>query len=508
VDLDAENWSSGVLATVSAINDDIDDGPQECLVQTGPATSTDPVYTGRTGDELTVIVEDDDTAGVGVDVSGMGDISEPDGSDTFTLKLTSEPTAMVTVDLSVLGGQCTVSPVSANLDSGNWSAGVVATVTALDDDIDDDVQVCHVRTSRTSSSDPKYVELNVDDVYLDVDDDDEAGIEVLPTSLEIGEPDGADTITLMLTSEPVAEVTIGLSASNGECTVAPSSVTLDATDWAQGKTATVTAVDDDEEDGTQSCSVQTGSATSGDPKYLGRPVPDVVVSVEDDDLVYRVYMPVLIRRWPPVPDAPTLDPIQNEDGNGSYTISWSSEAHADVYVLEEGTDDAFSSIKATYSTDTSQYEITDQAAGRFHYRVKARNGTGDSGWSTTQRVDVLWHREASDQPGDNGPAAPGLTYFGILPNADDIRDYFTFELDSPHQVELRLTNIAAGQNYDLVLRYANLSPVPGGYDPQPGNRDEHIQTGVLPAGTYHIQVYRNPNSSGGTSQPYHLRADY
>jgi hypothetical protein len=95
-----------------------------------------------------------------------------------------------------------------------------------------------------------------------------------------------------------------------------------------------------------------------------------------------------------------------------------------------------------------------------------------------------------------------------LPNAGDVRDYFSFELDSPHTVELRLTNIAAGQNYDLVLRYDDLSPVPGGYVPQPGNSNEHILTGVLPAGTYHIQVYRNPDSSGGTSQPYHLRADY
>jgi hypothetical protein len=101
-----------------------------------------------------------------------------------------------------------------------------------------------------------------------------------------------------------------------------------------------------------------------------------------------------------------------------------------------------------------------------------------------------------------------LTYFGILPNKDDKRDYFYFELTSPHQVRLRLTNIAAGQNYDLALRDANLETFPGWYSVNLGNSDEHVLTGDLPAGTYFIQVYRNPDSSGGTSQAYHLWVEY
>jgi hypothetical protein len=140
--------------------------------------------------------------------------------------------------------------------------------------------------------------------------------------------------------------------------------------------------------------------------------------------------------------------------------------------------------------------------------VKARNGTGDSGWSTAQYVDVLWHREADDQPGDNGPVAPGQTYYGILPNAGDQRDYFYFELTAPGPVRLDLTHIAAGQNYDLVLRDDDLNTFPGWYSLKSGNSNESVQIASLPPGTYYIQVYRNPDSVGGTSQAYHLSVDY
>jgi hypothetical protein len=493
---------------VTAYNDDIDDDLQDCQVQTGPATSSDPVYAGRFGDGVTVSVGDDDTAGVTVDDSGLGPISEPDGSDTFSINLHSEPRATVSVDLTVIGGQCTVLPESVELDASNWYTGVVVTVTAVDDDIDDETEHCQVQTSRTSSTDPKYQRLSVDDVTVSVQDDDEAGIEVLPTGLVIGEPDGSDTFTLRLTSEPLAQVSIGLSTSDGECTVEPDSVGLDATNWAEGETATVTAVDDDLEDGLQTCLVQTGSATSTDPNYLGRPAADVNVTVEDDDIVNRLYMPLLVHKWPPTPDAPTLHVIDNEDGDGNYAVSWSSVAYAQDYVLEESTDGAFSSVKATYNPGTDYYEITEHVAGRFYYRVKARNAWGDSGWSAVEQVDVLWHQEANDQPGDNGPVASGLTYSGILPDASDQRDYFYFELAAQGPVRLDLTNIPAGQNYDLVLRNVNLETFPGWYSVRSGNRNESVQVAALPPGLYYIQVYRNPESSGGTSQAYDLSVEY
>ena len=37
----------------------------------------------------------------------------------------------------------------------------------------------------------------------------------------------------------------------------------------------------------------------------------------------RVYLPLAMRRWPPIPEVPVLSPIGNLDGDGNYTVSWS-----------------------------------------------------------------------------------------------------------------------------------------------------------------------------------------
>ena len=222
------------------------------------------------------------------------------------------------------------------------------------------------------------------------------------------------------------------------------------------------AVDDGLEDGTQPCQVQTGSASSADPKYDQfdeHDIDDIDVTVYDDDAVHRAYLPLVTRKWPPVPDAPTLYAIDNQDGDGTYSIHWSQGAEVQVYILEESTDSAFSDVRATYSTGSTEYEITGQGPARLYYRVKARNSWGDSGWSTVQQVDVLWELEPNDLASQAaGPivsasgADAGLTYFGTFPSASDEKDYFTFDLASPNRVELWLANIAPGQNYDLVLR--------------------------------------------------------
>jgi hypothetical protein len=122
-------------------------------------------------------------------------------------------------------------------------------------------------------------------------------------------------------------------------------------------------------------------------------------------------------------------------------------------------------------------------------------------------VQVLWEAEPNDDALSeaNGPILPGLTYYGNLSGDGDIHDYFCFDLSVDQSVELWLTDIPDGHDYDLVLRDPGLTP-PVGYSGGPGNSPEHIETGILAAGRYYIQVYRH--SPGGSTQPYHLRLEY
>jgi hypothetical protein len=103
----------------------------------------------------------------------------------------------------------------------------------------------------------------------------------------------------------------------------------------------------------------------------------------------------------------------------------------------------------------------------------------------------------------SGPIISDLLYYGTMP-VGDTNDYFYFDLSTSDDVELWLTNIPGGCDYDLVLRDASLTQV--GYSGNVGSVDEHVTTGVLSAGRYYVQVYHR--SAAGSSEPYHLRAVY
>jgi hypothetical protein len=504
IGLNTANWSTGVTATVTAVDDPLIDGPQACLVRTEPATSDDPDYNGRDPEDVVVTVHDDDEPGVLVVPTALT-VSEPSGFGSFALTLSSQPAAGLSIDLSASNSQCAVSPASVNLGPANWSTGVTATVTAVDDLIQDGTQLCVVETGLTFSADPNYAGLDPDDVTVTVLDNDVPGVIVIPTSLTISEPSGSDVFTLSLTGQPRGKVSIPLSLANNQCAIVPASVDLDAANWYDGVAVTVTAVDDSVVDGSQECPVHTGLTSSADPDYAGLNPRDVSVVVQDDDVAFPIYLPSIVHNWPPLPGVPTLYAIDNPEGLRSYTVEWSRESLANSYVLEEATDTAFADAHQIYVGDSTSHNVSGQTTGRYYYRVKARNAWGESGWSVVRSADVRWEVEPNDEIAQaNGPIVSGLTYYGTFPGTDDVKDYFFFELSASHRVRIWLTNIPAGRNYDLVLRKPDATAV--GYSLQGGNANEYIDISSLPQGLYFVQVYRT--SGAGSSQPYHLRAIY
>ena len=89
------------------------------------------------------------------------------------------------------------------------------------------------------------------DVAVTNTDNDAAGITVTPTSgLVTTEAGGTATFTVVLTTQPTADVTIGLSSSDTtEGTVVPASLTFTTANWNVAQTVTVTGVDDALDDG-------------------------------------------------------------------------------------------------------------------------------------------------------------------------------------------------------------------------------------------------------------------
>jgi hypothetical protein len=111
------------------------------------------------------------------------------------------------------------------------------------------------------------------------------GITVTPVGgLVTTEGGGTDAFTVVLDSQPAADVTIDLSSSNlSEGTVSPASLTFIPAEWDLPQQVIVTGVDDAIADGDIPYTIVTAPAVSGDPAYNGLDADDVSVTNLDDD---------------------------------------------------------------------------------------------------------------------------------------------------------------------------------------------------------------------------------
>lgn len=121
-----------------------------------------------------------------------------------------------------------------------------------------------------------------------------AGITVSPASptMTTGEDGRTTSVSVVLQTAPVANVTIPVSSTNtAEGTVSTSSLVFTSANWNIPQVVTVTGVDDSNVDGDQAYSIVLGAAVSADPEYNGMDPADLsVVNVDNDEagFVYSV----------------------------------------------------------------------------------------------------------------------------------------------------------------------------------------------------------------------------
>ena len=108
-----------------------------------------------------------------------------------------------------------------------------------------------------------------------------AGVNVLPTTVDVEEGGITGVYSVSLSSEPASVVTI-IIAPDGQTSVDPTSLTFDATNWDMIQRVAITAVDDTEVEGVHT-SIIGHSATSADADYDGITIADVTANVSDND---------------------------------------------------------------------------------------------------------------------------------------------------------------------------------------------------------------------------------
>ncbi|WP_420444420.1 cell wall-binding repeat-containing protein [Candidatus Poriferisodalis sp.] len=274
---DALNWNTAQTVMVIAGNDD-DANKDPVLIAHAVVEGSADEYFQLADARVLVIVTDTDTAGLSVSPAAIGILEE--GTGTYTVALTSEPSADVTVDITA-GGTVTVTvePASLTFTATTWDKPSTVTVSAADDTAGGTATLTHT----TNDDAPEYKGVTAD-VAVNVTDNDAAGVVLSPRSLTVTEGEtGAYTVSLA--QAPTADVTIEVTAGAG-VTVndgAPASVTFTPSNWNRPRKVTVAADEDDDKDGgsaTISHSIAAGSAA----EYIGVAVDNVVVAIVDNDV--------------------------------------------------------------------------------------------------------------------------------------------------------------------------------------------------------------------------------
>jgi hypothetical protein len=322
-------FSTPQMVTVSAVDDSAVEGAHTGTI-THTASSNDSDYDGIAVASLTANITDNDmetpVAG-GVSLAGLPlSIEEGGANDTYSIVLTSAPASSVTINVDP-DGESIATPGTVVFSTSNWNTAQEVTIIAFDDsrvEGDHNSTIGHT----ASSNDAKFNNITIGSAMASITDNDNAGITLLQTSGDTGVTEGGntDSYALVLTSQPASSVNLEIEGDE-QITLSATTLSFTASNWNIPQTVTVSAINDnvDENVATQMISHTVGSADSD---YDGLSVPDVTVTVNDNDTA-GVF----------VSETNNGNTIGEDGLEDSYSVVLGSQPTADVLVTPVTDDD-------------------------------------------------------------------------------------------------------------------------------------------------------------------------
>ncbi len=246
------------------------------------------------------IINDDSTGIIVSPTSGLT-TTEGGGTATFTVVLTSTPTADVVIALTSSNtAEGTVDPASLTFTSANWNVAQTVTVTGVDDPTADGDVVFNISFVVTSG-DPNYDGVALPDVPVTNLDDDTSGVTISPTEF-IGRENETYSYSIQLSSVPSGAVTIAAAFDPAYLELNGSSVspvTLTFTNTAP-QIVSARVVQNDNDDGNRTTRINHSISASSAAEYAaGTVLAAVTVNIED---------------FPPPPPVPTCEDHNFDEG--------------------------------------------------------------------------------------------------------------------------------------------------------------------------------------------------
>ncbi|MCA9194210.1 MAG: retropepsin-like domain-containing protein [Planctomycetales bacterium] len=225
---------------------------------------------------------------------GSTTVREGAETDTYTLRLSTQPTASVQVDLSPTSVQAYAVDLAhpANhfliFTPENWNIPQEVLVTADNDSTEESFHRSYIRHI-ASSSDPNYDHVGMPRVVVNITDDDYPGVMIIRTdgATEVTEGGASDTYQLVLTKQPTKDVFIVFQNLANQVTLAAqatglSFVQFTPENWNVPQSVVVTAVDDDFDEGPHIGYISHRIATE-DPGYQDAFVQQEYALITDND---------------------------------------------------------------------------------------------------------------------------------------------------------------------------------------------------------------------------------
>ena len=457
--------ASSVTATVTAVDDNYDDDAETIIIAASRGGNT-------IGTETITINDDDVDAPVLVLTVAPASIAEDGGTSTVTVSTGSGSTFPddQTITLALSGTATETDDYTLNSTSltlpagvGSVASSVTATVTAVNDNYDDDAETVIITASRGGNT--------IGSETITINDDDDAPMLVLTVApASIAEAGGTSTVTVSTGSGstfPDAQtITLALSGTATETddyTINLTSLTLPAGvgSVASSVTATVTAVDDNYDNDAATVIITAGSG--------GNTIGSETITITDDD-----DPPVLVLSVVPasIAEAGGTSTVTVSTGPGSstfpddqtITLALSGTAtETDDYTLDStsltlpaGVGSAASSVTATVTgVDDDFFE------GTADERLSITGSRGGTDFGTARTITIMEDEEApkltltltDDSISEDGGSTTVTA--SVAPRTVDAFTV-TFRIDP--------TAPATAADYDLTgtLSFAALSDSPTG----------------------------------------------
>jgi hypothetical protein len=207
--------------------------------------------------------------------------------------------------------------------------------------------------------------------------------------------------------------------------------------------------------------------------------PTVEASATDTTTIvpHRYFLPLIMDRWPPLPYATTLNPIDNADGDEYYTVTWLPAQLATVHMLEEDDNASFTSPSIVYYGSATSWTVPSpgKLGGTYYYRVQGQSLWGYGPYSNVRSVSVPRFRVEDTSLtvgqcttltwnftdikelhvvlgyGYDGTAVPGQASRQVCPSVTTVYEAIVTKLDNTEETHRLVVNVTGTGCADPVV---------------------------------------------------------